>query len=167
MNWDAIGAVAELLGASGVIASLAYLALQVRQNTRQMRLNAESLSMMHEMGGAELSNAIALQVMTDPDLADLVRRARHGEADLSPNERVRWGTYLLSALLIMQAGYHNYRKGLADEDSWKGHARGLVALMDCSGARDWWAKNQQRFSDSFVTFLDGELHTAADRRASG
>ena len=29
MNWDAIGAIAELLGAVGVIASLVYLALQV------------------------------------------------------------------------------------------------------------------------------------------
>ncbi len=32
MNWDAIGAIAELLGAVGVIASLVYLATQIRQN---------------------------------------------------------------------------------------------------------------------------------------
>ena len=30
MNWDAIGAIAELLGAIGVIASLLYLARQMR-----------------------------------------------------------------------------------------------------------------------------------------
>jgi hypothetical protein len=29
MNWDAIGAIAELLGAIGVIASLIYLARQI------------------------------------------------------------------------------------------------------------------------------------------
>ncbi len=34
MNWDAIGAIAELLGAIGVIASLVYLARQMSQNTR-------------------------------------------------------------------------------------------------------------------------------------
>ena len=33
MNWDAIGAVAELLGAIGVIASLIYVATQIRRNT--------------------------------------------------------------------------------------------------------------------------------------
>ena len=32
MNWDAIGAIAELAGAIGVIASLIYLARQIRQN---------------------------------------------------------------------------------------------------------------------------------------
>ena len=36
MNWDAIGAIAELLGAIGVIASLIYLATQVRQNREQV-----------------------------------------------------------------------------------------------------------------------------------
>ncbi len=34
MNWDAIGAIAELAGAIGVVVSLAYLATQIRHNTR-------------------------------------------------------------------------------------------------------------------------------------
>ncbi len=33
MNWDAIGAVGEVVGAAGVIATLGYLALQIRANT--------------------------------------------------------------------------------------------------------------------------------------
>ena len=37
MNWDAFGALAELLGAIGVVASLIYLATQVRQNSRHVR----------------------------------------------------------------------------------------------------------------------------------
>jgi len=34
LSWDALAAAAELLGALGVIATLAYLAVQIRQNTR-------------------------------------------------------------------------------------------------------------------------------------
>ncbi|MEQ8692338.1 MAG: hypothetical protein RIC89_16080 [Pseudomonadales bacterium] len=33
MNWDALGAIAELLGAIAVLATLAYLAIQIRQNS--------------------------------------------------------------------------------------------------------------------------------------
>ena len=33
MNWEAIGAVGEVAGAAGVIATLGYLALQIRANT--------------------------------------------------------------------------------------------------------------------------------------
>jgi hypothetical protein len=32
MNWDAIGAIAELLGAIGVIASFVYLATQIQHS---------------------------------------------------------------------------------------------------------------------------------------
>ena len=34
MNWNAIGAIAELLGAIGVIVSLVYLALQIRDSQK-------------------------------------------------------------------------------------------------------------------------------------
>ena len=37
MNWDAIGAIAELLGAIGVIASLVYLATQIREAREQIQ----------------------------------------------------------------------------------------------------------------------------------
>jgi hypothetical protein len=43
MNWDAIGAIAELLGAVGVIASLVYLATQIRQSREQMGENTRAL----------------------------------------------------------------------------------------------------------------------------
>jgi hypothetical protein len=37
MNWEAIGAVGEVAGAIGVIATLGYLAVQIRHNTRSVR----------------------------------------------------------------------------------------------------------------------------------
>ena len=37
MNWEAIGAVGEILGAIGVIVTLGYLAVQIRQNTASNR----------------------------------------------------------------------------------------------------------------------------------
>ena len=42
MNWDAIGAVAELLGALAVIASLIYLAQQIRHTWRNLENQAEN-----------------------------------------------------------------------------------------------------------------------------
>ena len=41
MNWEAIGAVGEIVGAIAVIATLAYLAIQVRQNTNSVQGAAE------------------------------------------------------------------------------------------------------------------------------
>ena len=40
MNWDAVGVSAEVLGAVAVVATLAYLAVQIRQNTKAVRASA-------------------------------------------------------------------------------------------------------------------------------
>jgi hypothetical protein len=37
MNWEALGSISALLGAIGVIATLIYLAIQIRQNNNQFR----------------------------------------------------------------------------------------------------------------------------------
>ena len=43
MNWDALGAIAELLAAVGVIASLVYLAKQIGANTENVAQNTKAL----------------------------------------------------------------------------------------------------------------------------
>ena len=37
MNWEAVGAIGEVVGALGVIATLLYLAIQIRRSTAQAR----------------------------------------------------------------------------------------------------------------------------------
>ena len=43
MNWDAIGAIAELLAAIGVVASLIYLATQIRHSREQTQQNTKAI----------------------------------------------------------------------------------------------------------------------------
>jgi hypothetical protein len=40
MNWDALGAIAEFVGAIAVLATLVYLAIQVRENSLQVKLGS-------------------------------------------------------------------------------------------------------------------------------
>ena len=41
MNREAIGLIGEIVGAAGVIFTLAFLALQIRQNTSSVRAQSE------------------------------------------------------------------------------------------------------------------------------
>ena len=43
MDLDALGNIGDFLGGMGVVVTLVYLAAQIRQNTKQLRANAESL----------------------------------------------------------------------------------------------------------------------------
>jgi hypothetical protein len=40
MNWDAIGSIAEVVGALAVLITLVYLAVQTRDNVKVMRSRA-------------------------------------------------------------------------------------------------------------------------------
>ena len=44
MNWEAVGAISEVVGAIGVIATLAYLAVQIRQNSAHLAESAKLAS---------------------------------------------------------------------------------------------------------------------------
>ena len=39
MNWEALVAIEEIVGAIAVVLTLGYLAVQIPQNTRELRLN--------------------------------------------------------------------------------------------------------------------------------
>jgi len=40
MEWDAVGAIAELFGAFAVLITVAYLAMQIGQNTRALKTSS-------------------------------------------------------------------------------------------------------------------------------
>ncbi len=82
INWTAIGSVAEIVAAVGVIVSLIYLALQVRQNTQSIR--AATYDAMVRTNGDFL-----LPLIQDPDLARTFERAVEGWSELDYEEQVR------------------------------------------------------------------------------
>lgn len=59
MDWNAVGAIGELLGALAVFITLVYLAIQIRQNTRTME------------DGQKYARAQAYQARTDTALATM------------------------------------------------------------------------------------------------
>ena len=81
MNWDAIGAVGEILGAIGVIASLAYLSVQIRRSDLTSR--AQSLQSVLD-GHRDRSFLVGY---TDPNYADLISRGMTDFDLLSANEK--------------------------------------------------------------------------------
>ena len=51
MNWEAIGAIGEVLGAAAVVVTLGYLAVQIRQNSQAVK-NSAAQSLLSEANGS-------------------------------------------------------------------------------------------------------------------
>lgn len=96
-NWEALGAVAETLGAIGVIATLLYLAQQIRSNTRSVRSSTYQ-EMDRAMREVELLSA------GNPDVSRILFSGIADFDSLAPEEKPRFG----SILNMMLRGFQNY-----------------------------------------------------------
>ena len=66
MNWEAISVIAEIVGAAAVVVTLAFLAVEVRNNKRTL----ESASIDSFAAGY---NALNTSIMENADLAETYR----------------------------------------------------------------------------------------------
>ena len=79
MNWDAIGSIAELLGALGVIGSLIYLGSQVRTSNLASQVDSKLKTTEFLVNFQDL-------LIASPELNDILMRGRKGIEKLSKEE---------------------------------------------------------------------------------
>ncbi len=93
-----LGNLGDFVGGIAVIATLLYLAMQVRQNTRSLRSAA-----MDSNATQFAKRQMALA--RDPDLADLVTRGASDYHALEEVEKRRFRAYLLGHLKEFESGF--------------------------------------------------------------
>jgi len=89
MNWEAIGALGQVLGAVAVIATLLYIAREVRQNGRSLSISAMRDTTAQWNHWSEI-------IATSTDLAEIVSKGNKSSDTLSESESLRYGTYVQS-----------------------------------------------------------------------
>jgi hypothetical protein len=135
-NWEAIGAIGELLGALGVILTLVYLAVQIRQNTLAMaegrRLSlaqayqqrADGLSaMMVQAANGEIGGIIVkLTSLGYPEDLDSL-------TELSAEELGRFRQWHIAQQTHWDNIYHQYQQGFVDEEYYQEAFKERVARL--------------------------------------
>src|SRR5213594_1153318 len=82
MNWDAIVAISQLVAAVGVILSLVFVGLQVRQNTGALQRNEHNSTMAQW-------TVIRQAIAGNRDIAELMTAGLHGERALDSADQLR------------------------------------------------------------------------------
>jgi len=129
VNWDAIGAVGELLGALGVIVSLVYLAVQIRQNTKAVRSAS-----YHQ--AAEQTWSTALAVAQGESLAEALAKAE-ARQELSPAEQLRVNSVDLAAVFGFENMLRLHEQGLLDPDVWDNVLKNTLPYLGTSRVREF------------------------------
>jgi len=131
MNWDAIGAVGEILGALVVVVTLMYLAAQVRAS---QRATAADIYQTRAMSRADVELQIALNCPTYHEIHFRFRELHASEgvdaalASLSQHERFLVSRYYESLMVRMDNVCFQYKQGFIP-DSYFQHAKVGIRLF--------------------------------------
>ena len=147
MNWEAVGAVGEILGAATVVATLFYLARQVRHATSVARSAArQSISQMNvEAWGPSL----------DPQVLSRAATKVAGGQELTPEESGNYRRWIYMRMRFVENAYYQYNEGLLDTGEWNGYVNLIPFLVGPeSPAHDGWTEASVAYSPRFVEEVD-------------
>ena len=147
MNWEAIGAVAELLGAVAVLATLVYLARQIRQS-RDAVESASAETVLSNM------NAAYQNAATSSELGRVLFAGQENMDALTDEEKGQFVFWFFGYFRTLELAYHHYLAGNFNESMWEGYARHTQSLVITSGVKQYWEMRKDVFSPEFANYID-------------
>lgn len=144
MTLQDIGAIGELIAAIATVATLIYLAIQVRHNSQAMTRSNEfaQAGSIHDI--TLLFNELNWRLAGDAELADIYTRALAG-GDLTPTESTRFVAYVNTYIATIEnlVGQQSLELGYSELDS--SSALQLLApvvrqLLETKDGAKWWAE---------------------------
>ena len=153
MNWEAMGAIGETLGAAGVIVTLVYLAVQIRDSNRvaedasfENKL-ALGIASIHEMIKGEHGNVVMKGLLYYDEL-------RGREKLIFDNVMNSWFTVIALALFSRD-------RDLMDDESTENLSFTLrTRFFPYSGIHAWWSESKGLFRPEARQWFEQEMAKA-------
>ena len=162
-DWGAIG---DLVGGVAVIVTLIYLALQVRQNTRQFSRTVEATQLAAFERNVESGNRLRELLLLHPDLIALLLKGYDSYKELDTSEKIRFGMLLRNIFSAMQGGYVRQLSVVHDPGGFEGMARVIDEILVNRGAREWLENNEPDWRPEFREFVDERLAAIKQREGA-
>ena len=150
MNWDAIGAIGEVLGAIAVIFTLIYLAVQIRQNSASTRAQIRQSLAEAQI---EYMNLRA----TDPFLRTALEKMFMG-IELDPDEQFGVVYHTNAGLRMFENYYAQHQFGTLDDEDWRAIREVVKMQLRCPPVRAGFNSLEIAFNSGFA----GEVRKMLD-----
>jgi hypothetical protein len=162
-DWAAI---AEIVSAVAVVASLVYLAVQIRQNTHGLSMNLKATELAAFERNVEAGNRIREIFILNPEVSALYMRGMQSYVDLDENDKMRFGLVLSNVFSAMQGAYIRNLTYGNDPANIVGIERLLDSLIAGRGVRDWLSRNEPDWRPQFAELVKRRLQQI-DEEADG
>lgn len=160
MNWDAVGAIGETVGAVGVVITLVYLAIQIRSATLASRVASK-------LAAAGMYTEFLKTLIDSPEINDIFLRGRKDIGTLSPEEFQRFSNLALQGFAFFSASKFQHSSGALSESDWYEHLAIIRFWLRGKGYQDWWHDHGiHLYGPDFVAFIAEELQRVSQDRKS-
>ena len=150
MNWDAIGAVGEIIGAVAVIATLIYLAIQIRDSARASRSAAVT-------DATTAMQAFYQELGSNPNTSQLFLRALADPTSLSREDEFQYLMMMHSCFLGFQRSFFLAREGTLDVGLRDSVGTAISAVNQLPGIYTYWQQRRAYFQPEFIAWVEGLL----------
>jgi hypothetical protein len=156
MNWDAIGAVGEIIGALAVMVSVIYLAAQVKKQTTESRLAAtRELSTSYQ--------TILVSCFGDKELSALYLKATHNYDELPRDDRFRITFYIHSVMRMFEQHFVHIQKQNVEQIFVDSINLSFEEWLTFPGIQRWWDLSSDMFEPQFREHVDKMIAKAKIR----
>ena len=146
-------ALAEIIGAIAVVASLIYLAVQVRQNTHELSMSLKSTELAAFERNVESGIRIRELFILNPEILDLYDRGGKSYVDLDEDDKLRFDMILRNVFSALQGAYIRQLTYGNDPTHFAGSERTLDRLVKGQGIRDYLSHNNPDWRPEFAALV--------------
>jgi len=147
LNWEALGAIAEFVGSFAVIATIGYLIVQIRQNTRFAQIDAAQ----QLRGGM---NDVLRGITDSEEVVKIWEKGLTDSAALESHERIRFDLIILQMLRVAESLYLLFSDGYLSDESWESTLRALLVPLETEGGGSSWLRQKNLMNNSFRKYLE-------------
>ncbi len=130
MNWEAIGAIGEITGAVVVVLTLFYLARQIKDNSKEVRLSSIVAS-------NHLINEAWEPIYYNDRNIHLWVSGLESPGDLSKEDQAVFSFLMARLTNSVMTAFSQNRYGLIDQDEFRKFAATLKSLLGTPGGKYW------------------------------
>ena len=160
MNWEAIGAIGEIIGAIGVIFTLGYLAYQIRQNTAQLEQNERTAIATAVSISATNYRENRRHIYTNRDVANIVQQGMSDPKRLDEIDRYRFRLIIQNTMDALWDLYSQTVITNFSPETWKTQGVGLVRRVFKTNGGSWfWMQHRDEYTAEFRTEIDQILNS--------
>ena len=134
MTLEALYFIAQIVAALAVIASIVFLSMQVRENTREQKLKRE-----HEL--QQMSVSFFDHFTDDEANAEVFIRGGYDYRGLSGPEKFRFNNLASKAVRDFEYMLTLNKAGVLDGPTLERQERMIFSLLGTPGARLWWERS--------------------------